>query len=140
MATLKQKTAVDKLVENSRNTNKKTKGEILLESGYSLATAIKPTQVTESEGFKKELKRYGLTEGLVTKALVSDIKAKPRKRFFELNLGAEILGMKERVKNIPQGNTVNVVIIPSEAINRHDRPINSSSITNSGGQASLQSS
>ena len=120
MATLRQKKAVEKLVEASRNPNmiKKTKGEILLESGYSIATAIKPTQVTKSVGFKKELENYGLTEGLVTRALVNDIKAKPRKRFFELSLGADILGMKKR--DGQPNNQVNIVIIPYNLVGKYD--------------------
>lgn|SRR3990167_1437547 len=95
-STTKQQKAVEGIVESRRNGLNKTKGEVLLEAGYSVATAIKPSQVTESKGFKEELAKYGLDEGLITKCLVSDIKNKPKKRFFELNLGAEILGMKKR--------------------------------------------
>ena len=74
----------------------RTKGEALLQAGYSPIVALSPTKVTESKGYKELLKEYGLTEGLITKALVSDIKAKPKRRFFELSLGSEILGMKKR--------------------------------------------
>ena len=42
--------------------------------------------------------KYGLTEGLITKALVSDIKGKPKKRVEELKLGAEILGIRKHRK------------------------------------------
>ena len=55
MATLKQQKVVTKLVENSRNSKPKNKGEILAEVGYSKATAIKPSQVLESKGVKEEL-------------------------------------------------------------------------------------
>lgn len=119
MATELQKRAVDKLVENSRNPTK-TKGEVLLEVGYSEATAIKPTQVTKSKGFQEELKKYGLTEGLITRALVNDIKSKPKKRLGELNLGAEILGMKKEEKG---GNVYNVVFLNDERAKRIARRI-----------------
>ncbi len=96
--TLLQKKAVKLIVEERRSSkpSRKTMGEMLKEAGYSKNTAIKPSQVTESEGFKSELAKYGLTEGFIVEALVDDIEAKPRKRYLELNLGAEILGMKKR--------------------------------------------
>ena len=97
MPTVKQKIAVKKLVEVSINPKKKkTKGQILKEAGYSDNTAIKPTQVFNSTGVKKLLAESGLTEDFITKALVDDIEAKPKKRYHELNLGAEILGMKKQ--------------------------------------------
>ena len=52
--TIKQKKAVAKLVENSRNV-----GEALIKAGYSKATAIKPSQVTNSTGFKEAVKEMG---------------------------------------------------------------------------------
>ena len=101
MATDLQYKAVKRIVEIRRNPkrNKISKGKILIDVGYSRATAIKPSQVLESKGFKEVLKEYGLTDGLITKALVEDIKGKPKKRIMELNLGAEILGMKKNITN-----------------------------------------
>jgi hypothetical protein len=55
-----------------------------------------PKRIIESQGFKAALEEFGLTEELVTSALVEDIKAKPKKRVQELKLGAEILGMVKR--------------------------------------------
>jgi len=54
MPTPKQKTAAKKIGENRRN--KKTLGKILEESGYSEHTTTKPSQVTESAGFKEAAK------------------------------------------------------------------------------------
>jgi phage terminase small subunit len=48
MATERQKRALIELVENGRN-----KGEALVRAGYSKKTAIAPTKVTESIGFKE---------------------------------------------------------------------------------------
>lgn len=55
MATEKQKAALSNLVENRRNNNPKTLGEILLASGYSESTAIKPSQVMRSKGWQELL-------------------------------------------------------------------------------------
>lgn len=78
--------------------------------GYKANTAKKPQNLTESKGYQEELAKYGLTEEFITTELVSDIKAKPRKRFFELNLGAEILGMKKRAEQ-PMNQIPHVTLI-----------------------------
>jgi len=54
--TARQKKAVQKIVEIRRTG--KTLGNALRESGYSEATAIKPTQVTKSKGFKEASKPF----------------------------------------------------------------------------------
>lgn len=53
MATPKQRKALEKIVENSRLDKPKPVGKILKEVGYSDGTAIKPSQVLESKGFKE---------------------------------------------------------------------------------------
>lgn len=86
-----------------------SKGEALLDAGYSEATAIKPSQVLESKGFKEALDEYGLTEGLVVNALVEDIKLKPQNRKPELELAAKIrrmIGTDEPASHVP----VNILI------------------------------
>lgn len=91
MATLKQKLAVDKLVE--------TRGSVsaaMRAAGYSEMTAKNPSKLTESNGFKELCESYGLTENLILQSLVEDIENKPQRRVGELSLGAEILGMKRR--------------------------------------------
>ncbi len=111
MATLKQKRAVKKILENPEMPISRVMA--LPEVGYSLATATNPKDLTESKGFKEALAENGLTEAFITKALVSDINEKPRKRFFELNLGAEILGMKKR--DPAQTNVLIVNVTPNGA-------------------------
>lgn len=58
MPTPKQKKAVIKIVENSLRADTRPLGELLREVGYSPNTAVKPHQVTRSEGFLKLLNEY----------------------------------------------------------------------------------
>jgi len=93
MSTIKQKIAAKKMVENGCS---KTQKEIMKESGYSDAISTVPKKVTESKGFKEEMAKYGLTEELISCALVSDIEAKIGNRKGELELGAKILRMGQQ--------------------------------------------
>lgn len=94
--TMKQKKALDLMVEDRR----KPLGQIMVEAGYSPATAVAPQKLTESDGFKMLLEQAGLTPGLIVNSLVEDIKKKPQKRIGELSLGADILGLKKRADTI----------------------------------------
>lgn len=130
MPTLRQRKAVEKIVE--------TRGRVAIsrimadpEVGYDLTTAKNPKNLTDSSGYKEILAEYGLTEGLITRALVSDIKSKPKKRFFELSLGADILGMKKR--DPVNNNNVLIINVPQEVAQK--RGINPQPINNSERQA-----
>ena len=112
MATPKQKEAVKKIMENHGT----PLGTIMTEVGYEAMTAKNPKNLTESRGYKEELARYGLTEELVTSALVEDIENKPQERVAELRLGAEILGMNEGDKG--GGNKTLIVMISGESAKR----------------------
>lgn len=90
MSTQLQKRALDNLVGNGGNIT-----DAMRKAGYSPNTYNTPQKLTESRGYKNLFKKYGLTEGLITKALVFDIKNKPKDRVRELTLGADILKMKE---------------------------------------------
>jgi hypothetical protein len=89
MATIRQKRTFAKLVQQGGNVSR-----ALRESGYSKSYSRCPNQFTNSKGFRELCNYFGLTEELVLKGLVDDIVGKPGKRVGELNLGAEILGMK----------------------------------------------
>lgn len=89
MSTQKQRKAVENMVENGGNVSK-----AMRDANYSIETAKNPKKLTESKGYKEILNELGLTEGLIAKSLVDDIKAKEKNRVQELRLGAEILGMK----------------------------------------------
>lgn len=58
MATDKQKLAAQKMAENVRNGNPKTKGEILKESGYTESVSESPTKVTNAKGFQELMEEY----------------------------------------------------------------------------------
>ncbi len=79
--------------------------------GYGTGLQNSPQRVVESPGFKQSLAEYGLTEELITSALVTDIRGKVGKRHQELKLGAEILGMvkREEKPNPEQKNTYNFI-------------------------------
>lgn len=53
--TAKQQFVVGKIVENSRLGRTETLGAIMRQAGYSDASAIKPSQLTESKGFQELL-------------------------------------------------------------------------------------
>ena len=90
MATIKQKKAVNKIIDNHGNVSKSMR-----DVGYTDATAKNPKNLTESKGFKQVCKEAGLTEELITQCLSDDIKAKPKNRKGELELGAKILKMTD---------------------------------------------
>src|SRR3990167_2185992 len=127
MATELQKRAVDKLVEMGRQP--RSLGKAMIAAGYDPTTALHPKKLTESKGFKEICKKNGLTENLITKALVSDIKSKPKKRLGELNLGAEILRIK---KQDAKGDTkVQIVNINYIVPNGHNAPaVETKNLTN----------
>lgn len=93
MPTEKQRKALDRLVENRGNVSKSMR-----EAGYDDTTAKNPKNLTESAGFRELLKEYGLTDGLVVKSLVSDIKSKPQNRTPELKLASDILGLAQALR------------------------------------------
>jgi hypothetical protein len=106
MPTLKQQKLAKLRLENPHL----EKGELVELGGYSPAVIKTPAKALESKGYKEALAQYGLTEELVTTALVEDIENKPNKRVNELALAADILGMKKG-----GGTTNNIVIIrPSD--------------------------
>ena len=98
--------------ENVSQNLHKSAGEVLLAAGDDKSTSEKPSLVLETKGYKQELAKYGLTEELITSALVEDIEKKPQKRVRELELGADILSMRKRP--VEQQNTLNIAIFSTE--------------------------
>ena len=110
MATIKQKKAVDKLVEFGRIKGKKLNmGKAMVEAGYSKETAKAPTKLTESKGFKEICKQNGLTENFITKCLQEDIRDKPKNRKGELELASKILGLTNEKLQIGSDGTEIVI-------------------------------
>ena len=102
MPTIKQKKAVNKIVENRGNISKSMR-----EVGYSPKTAKNPKHLTESKGYKELCEETGLTDSLIIESLVEDIKAKPQNRHQELQLGAKMKGMlKDKLDITNQGLTI----------------------------------
>lgn len=112
MATTKQKNLAKLRLEHPTM----EKGELVALGGYGPSIIKTPAKVLESQGYKEELANFGLTEELITTALVSDIKSKPKKRFLELSLGAEILGMKKRQ---PDQNNVLIINVSKEIAEKY---------------------
>lgn len=88
MATERQKRALKEMVVIGS-----TKKQALIRAGYSAKTAIAPTKVTESKGFKELCEECGLTDKFILDALITDIKKKPQNRKPELELAVKIKGM-----------------------------------------------
>lgn len=88
MATTKQKLAAEKIVENRGNISKSMR-----QVGYSPKTAKNPKNLTSSKGFGELCSEYGLTNDLLIKSLVADIKKKVGNRKQELELAAKLLGL-----------------------------------------------
>ncbi len=114
MATLRQKKAFDKMVENGGNASK-----AMRESGYG-TTSVNPQKLTKSKGFKQLMDESGLTEELIATSLVKDIKKKPKNRVSELRLGAEILGMNKREEG--GNNKTLIVVVAGETSQRYAIP------------------
>ena len=102
MATTKQTKAVKVMVSSGSPT------QGMREAKYAPSVIRNPKVLTESKGYKELLKSYGLTEELVSLALVEDIKGKPSKRVAELSLASDILGMKNKDTN--EGDKTNIFI------------------------------
>ena len=112
MATVKQKIAFDKVVENGGNVTK-----AMRDVKYAPATYNNPKVLTESKGWKQLCEQHGLTEEFLVSALVEDIKKKPQNRKAELELGLKIIG---KLSETPQQNNTLVLVLPPEIIAKNN--------------------
>ena len=104
MATIKQKLAFNKIIENQGNVSKSMR-----EVGYAFNTAKVPsTNLTKTKGFQELCNEYGLTDDFLVNALVDDIENKPKNRKAELELAFKIKGrmMEEKPENTRPINLV----------------------------------
>lgn len=112
MATLRQKRAA-KLVLNGA-----TPTQAMTEAGYAPSSIHKPGEaLLSTQGYKEALAEYGLTEELIASSLVKDIKAKPKRRSRELELGADILNMRKR--DAGSNNKTLIVVISGQSASRY---------------------
>lgn len=95
MATLKQKKAFKKTLENIGSKVAKTQGDILRESGYSDNVADTPQIVTNSKGWKELVEEY-LPDDLLVKVHQEGLEA--TKKIFKNN---NETGQIEQVGNEP---------------------------------------
>lgn len=110
MSTIKQRLALDKMVENGGNASK-----AMREAGYTKVTARNPNKLTDSIGFHELCEEKGLTDNFLVEALVEDIKEKPQNRKAELELGFKVTG---KLSDRPEGSKTLILNITSESAQR----------------------
>jgi hypothetical protein len=84
--TMKQKKALDNMVENGGNVSKGMR-----DAGYSEKTAINPSKLTESKGFQQLADEY-LPDDFLLNALEEDIAEKKGNRKPEMELAFKVKG------------------------------------------------
>ena|SRR3990167_7704264 len=110
--TIKQRKAFGNVVGNGGNVTR-----AMIDAKYSIATANTPQKLTESKGWEELCNEYGLTEDFLVKALVNDIKKKPKNRKAELELGFKVIGKLSDKE--PKGNQTNIIFMPIEIIDKY---------------------
>ena len=111
MPSLRQRRAVERIVEKRGSIS-----SAMRDVGYKPATAKNPSNLTNSRGFKELCDELGLTETLLTEALVEDIKAKKGNRKAELELGYKVRGLLKEPDN--SAKTL-IVVISGESGTRY---------------------
>ncbi len=91
--------------------------QAMMAVGYSPNTAKTPQKLTESQGFKELCDEVGLTDDLLTRALVEDIINKPKNRKAELELGFKVRGRLNNEND--SGNRTLVVVVSGESNGRY---------------------
>lgn len=105
MATIKQKLAFNKIIENQGNVSKSMR-----EVGYAFNTAkVLSKNLIETKGFQELCDEHGLTDDFLVKALIEDIDGKPKNRKAELELAFKIKG---RMDDKPENTRPINLIIP----------------------------
>ncbi len=98
--TMVQAAAADNIIAQQMVSNKINKGKALREAGYSDSIANNPALVTESQGFKHYMAKYGFTEDNLAQLLSEDIVNKPGERLGELKFAAELMGLLTKDVNL----------------------------------------
>lgn len=93
--------ALDRIIANHGNITKSMR-----EVGYREATIENPSNLTNSTGFKELCEEYGLTDNLLIKSLVEDIKKKKGNRKPELELGFKVRGRLQEDQEDKNSNHV----------------------------------
>lgn len=109
MATVKQKKALEHLVENGGNVSK-----AMRDAGYTEATAKTPSKLLDSRGFIELMNSKGLTDDLIIESLVEDIRLKKGNRTPELTLAVKMRGRiidKSEQDITSNGESLNPVLV-----------------------------
>jgi hypothetical protein len=105
MATVKQRKAAERMVENGGNASK-----AMRDAGYSKATAKTPDKLTKSLGFQELLDEL-LPDSFILQALRDDIQAKPGDRSRELTIATKIKGMEKNTLEVTGDSKLTVEIV-----------------------------
>lgn len=89
--------------------------------GYRPSTALRTNKLTRSDGWKQLCEDAGLTDELLTHALVTDIRKKKGNRVRELELGFKVRGRLNQIDN--GGNTYNFNFLTIEQQQRIARRV-----------------
>lgn len=111
MSTIRQKLALEKMVENGGKA-----GQAMREVGYSENTAKTPQKLTESKGFIELCESRGLTDNMLVDALIEDIQSKKGMRRAELELAFKIKGKLVHKTDITSGQNPIPIIQISRGI------------------------
>ena len=107
MATIRQKKALNKIVENGGNVSK-----AMRDVGYSPATAENPSKLLDSKGFMQLMDEKGLTDDLIINSLRDDIEAKPGNRTQELTLAVKMRGrMQDKLDMTSDGEKLTPLLV-----------------------------
>ncbi len=89
----------------------------MIDVGYDETTAKNPKNLTESKGFKELMDQMGLTDELLTSALIEDIEKKPQNRKAELELGFKLRGRLNEQQR--EGDKTLIVLVSTESGQRY---------------------
>lgn len=100
MATIKQKTAFNRIIENHGSVSK-----TMREVGYTKATAVNPKNLTESDGWKELMRDYLPDELIASKHRALLNKEEPETGQPETQAVSKALDMAYKLKDrYPKGN------------------------------------
>ena len=119
MATIKQRKAFKAIIENHRSVS-----GAMRDVGYAATTATVPRNLVKSKGWLELCDEMGLTDELLTTALVDDIKAKPQNRTSELQLGFKVRGKLDE----PEVSKTLILVVSGESAQRFNVQPNGSPI------------
>ena len=97
MATVRQKKALDNIIENRGNVS-----QAMLSAGYSANSARNPKNLTDSDGYAELLEAY-LPDDMLLRALADDIEGKQLNRKAELELAFKLKGKMVEKSDIMSG-------------------------------------